>query len=446
MRSSILKLANFTINYSVENMNSDLKIAVVGLGYVGLPLARLFATKHSVVGFDINHSRVDSLKSGTDTTLEVDDISLQKVLLDTPSHAVGLYCTTSVAEIADCTYYIITVPTPVDKNNRPDLRPLYKSSEAVGSVLKKGDIVIYESTVYPGVTEEECVPVLERVSGLQFNVDFFAGYSPERINPGDKEHTVEKILKVTSGSTLETGQKVNALYQSVITAGTHLAPTIKVAEAAKVIENSQRDINIAFVNELAKIFNLMGIDTQDVLKAAGTKWNFLPFKPGLVGGHCIGVDPYYLAQRAQEFGYHPEIILAGRRLNDSMGEYVASQVVKLMIKKGIVINGANLLMLGITFKENCPDVRNTKIVDVIASLNDYGISITIYDPWANPSEVKHEYGLDTTTVLPSQKFDAVVLGVAHAAFLKLDLASLQNANSLLYDVKGILGSKVDGKL
>jgi UDP-N-acetyl-D-glucosamine/UDP-N-acetyl-D-galactosamine dehydrogenase len=427
-------------------MNSDLKIAVVGLGYVGLPLARLFATKHSVVGFDINHSRVDSLKSGTDTTLEVDDISLQKVLLDAPSNAVGLYCTTSVAEIADCTYYIITVPTPVDKNNRPDLRPLYKSSEAVGSVLKKGDIVIYESTVYPGATEEECVPVLERVSGLKFNVDFFAGYSPERINPGDKEHTVEKILKVTSGSTPEIGQKVNQLYQSVITAGTHLAPTIKVAEAAKVIENSQRDINIAFVNELAKIFNLMGIDTQDVLKAAGTKWNFLPFKPGLVGGHCIGVDPYYLAQRAQEFGYHPEIILAGRRLNDSMGEYVASQVVKLMIKKGIVINGANLLMLGITFKENCPDVRNTKIVDVITSLNDYGISITIYDPWANPSEVKHEYGLDTTTVLPSQKFDAVVLGVAHAAFLKLDLSSLQNANSLLYDVKGILGSEVDGKL
>jgi UDP-N-acetyl-D-galactosamine dehydrogenase len=397
-------------------MSSDLKIAVVGLGYVGLPLARLFATKHAVVGFDINQSRVNSLKAGMDTTMEIDDATLQKVLLEVPGHAIGLYCTTLLNEIADCTYYIITVPTPVDKNNRPDLSPLYKSSEAVGSVLKKGDIVIYESTVYPGVTEEECVPVLERVSGLKFNVDFFAGYSPERINPGDKEHTVEKILKVTSGSTPEIGQKVDALYQSVITAGTHLAPTIKVAEAAKVIENSQRDINIAFVNELAKIFNLMGIDTQDVLKAAGTKWNFLPFKPGLVGGHCIGVDPYYLAQRAQEFGYHPEIILAGRRLNDSMGEYVASQIVKLMIKKGIVINGANLLMLGITFKENCPDVRNTKIVDVIASLVDYGISITIYDPWANPSEVKHEYGLDTTTVLPSQTFDAVVLGVAHAAF------------------------------
>jgi UDP-N-acetyl-D-galactosamine dehydrogenase len=427
-------------------MSSNLKIAVVGLGYVGLPLARLFATKHAVVGFDINLSRVNSLKSGTDTTMEVDDCTLQKVLLELPGQATGLYCTTAVSEIADCTYYIITVPTPVDKNNRPDLSPLYKSSEVVGSVLKKGDIVIYESTVYPGVTEEECVPVLERVSGLKFNVDFFAGYSPERINPGDKEHTVEKILKVTSGSTPEIGQKVDALYRSVITAGTHLAPTIKVAEAAKVIENSQRDINIAFVNELAKIFNLMGIDTQAVLKAAGTKWNFLPFKPGLVGGHCIGVDPYYLAQRAQEFGYHPEIILAGRRLNDSMGEYVASQVVKLMIKKGIVINGANLLMLGITFKENCPDVRNTKIVDVIASLVDYGISITIYDPWANASEVKHEYGLEITTILPSQQFDAVVLGVAHAAFLKLDLASLQNANSLLYDVKGILGSEVDGKL
>ena len=306
--------------------------------------------------------------------------------------------------------------------------------------------MIYESTVYPGVTEEECVPVLERVSGLKFNVDFFAGYSPERINPGDKEHTVEKILKVTSGSTPEIGQKVDELYQSVITAGTHLAPTIKVAEAAKVIENSQRDINIAFVNELAKIFNLMNIDTQAVLKAAGTKWNFLPFKPGLVGGHCIGVDPYYLAQRAQEFGYHPEIILAGRRLNDSMGDYVASQIVKLMIKKGISVNGATLLMLGITFKENCPDVRNTKIVDVITALKDYGITVTIYDPLANPDEVKHEYGLDTTTSMPNLKFDAVVLGVSHSAFLKMDLSQLQNSNSIIYDVKGVLGEKVDGRL
>lgn len=427
-------------------MGSDLKIAVVGLGYVGLPLARLLATKHAVVGFDINASRVASLQAGTDTTLEVDDAILQEVLLKEPGNTIGLYCTTALEEMADCTYYIITVPTPVDKHNRPDLTPLYKSSETVAKVLRKGDIVIYESTVYPGVTEEECVPVLERISGLKFNVDFFAGYSPERINPGDKEHTVEKILKVTSGSTPEIGNKVNALYQSVITAGTYLAPTIKVAEAAKVIENSQRDINIAFVNELAKIFHLMNIDTQEVLKAAGTKWNFLPFKPGLVGGHCIGVDPYYLAQRAQEFGYHPEIILAGRRLNDSMGEYVASQVVKLMIKKGISVNGATLLMLGITFKENCPDVRNTKIVDVIAALKDYGISVTIYDPLANPEEVLMEYGLETCTVAPLQKFDAVVLGVAHATFLNLDLSQLQNENSLLYDVKGVLGEGVDGRL
>jgi UDP-N-acetyl-D-galactosamine dehydrogenase len=427
-------------------METHTKIAVVGLGYVGLPLARLFATKHSVVGFDINHARVTSLQSGVDTTLEIDDETLQKVLMNKSDTSIGLYCTTNLSDIADCNYYIITVPTPVDKNNRPDLTPLYKSSETVGKVLKKGDIVIYESTVYPGVTEEECVPVLEKISGLRFNVDFFAGYSPERINPGDKEHTVEKILKVTSGSTPEIGQKVNQLYQTVITAGTYLAPTIKVAEAAKVIENSQRDINIAFVNELAKIFNLMNIDTHAVLEAAGTKWNFLPFKPGLVGGHCIGVDPYYLAQRAQEFGYHPEIILAGRRLNDSMGEYVASQVVKLMIKKGIVVNGAKLLMLGITFKENCPDVRNTKIVDVIAALTDYGITVSIYDPWANPDEVQHEYGLATSVEMPHQKFDALVLGVAHQEFLNVDLSQLQNSNSLLYDVKGVLGKEVDGRL
>ena len=427
-------------------MSSNIKIAVVGLGYVGLPLARLFATKYAVAGFDINQSRVASLQSGTDATFEVTDEVLQKVLLEKPGDAIGLYCTSILSDIVDCNYYIVPVPTPVDKNNRPDLTPLYKSSETIASVLKKGDIVIYESTVYPGVTEEECVPVLEKVSGLQFNVDFFAGYSPERINPGDKEHTVEKILKVTSGSTPEIGQKVNELYQSVITAGTHLAPSIKVAEAAKVIENSQRDINIAFVNELAKIFNLMNIDTHAVLEAARTKWNFLPFKPGLVGGHCIGVDPYYLAQRAQEFGYHPEIILAGRRLNDSMGDYVASQVVKGMIKKGISVNGATLLMLGITFKENCPDVRNTKIVDVIAALSDYGITVTIYDPLANPAEVKKEYDLITTNVLPSQKFDAVVLGVAHHQFLTLDLSQLQNEISLLYDVKGVLGNIVDGRL
>ena len=425
----------------------SIKIAVIGLGYVGLPLARLFATKYPVVGFDINQSRIDGLRSGTDSTLEVSDEVLQEVLVEGfNDNQNGLLCSSTLNDIADCNYYIVTVPTPVDKNNRPDLTPLYKSSETVAKVLKKGDIVIYESTVYPGVTEEECVPVLEKISGLKYNVDFFAGYSPERINPGDKEHTVEKILKVTAGSTPEIGQKVDALYKSVITAGTHLAPTIKVAEAAKVIENSQRDINIAFVNELAKIFNLMNIDTHAVLEAAGTKWNFLPFKPGLVGGHCIGVDPYYLAQKAQELGYHPEIILAGRRLNDSMGEYVASQVVKLMIKKGITVNGASLLMLGITFKENCPDVRNTKIVDVIAALADYGIRVNIYDPWASPKEVKHEYGLETTTTLPNQKFDAVILGVAHKEFLDLDLVSLQNGNSMLYDVKGVLGNYVDGKL
>ncbi|OXG08747.1 UDP-N-acetyl-D-galactosamine dehydrogenase [Flavobacterium araucananum] len=427
-------------------LTENIKIAIIGLGYVGLPLARLFATKYSVIGFDINETRVSSLKSGTDTTLEVDDETLQKVLVNNANSKVGLYCTTSLNDIADCNYFIVTVPTPVDKNNRPDLTPLYKSSESVGKILKKGDIVIYESTVYPGVTEEQCVPVLERVSGLKFNQDFYAGYSPERINPGDKEHTVEKILKVTSGSTPEIGVKVDALYKSVITAGTHLAPSIKVAEAAKVIENSQRDINIAFVNELAKIFNLMNIDTQEVLAAASTKWNFLPFKPGLVGGHCIGVDPYYLAQRAQEFGYHPEIILAGRRLNDSMGEYVASQIVKLMIKKGISVNGANLLMLGITFKENCPDVRNTKIVDVVKALKEYGISVTIYDPLANTEEVKKEYKLKTVNFLPEEKFDAIVLGVAHTEFLQLKFSDLQKENSLIYDVKGVLGTIADNRL
>lgn len=424
-----------------------MKIAIVGLGYVGLPLARLFATKYSVVGFDINQSRVNELNSGIDSTLEVEQSLLESVLLKNVQNGVnGLFCSTNIDDIKDCNYYIITVPTPVDKNNRPDLTPLYKSSETVGKVLKVGDIVIYESTVYPGVTEDECVPVLERISGLKFNEDFFAGYSPERINPGDKQHTVEKILKVTAGSTKEVGIKVDNLYKSVITAGTHLAPTIKVAEAAKVIENSQRDINIAFVNELSKIFNIMGIDTHDVLEAAGTKWNFLPFKPGLVGGHCIGVDPYYLAQKAQEMGYHPEIILAGRRLNDSMGEYVASQVVKLMIKKGIVVNGAQLLMLGITFKENCPDVRNTKIVDVIAALKDYGIHVSVFDPWANPNEVKHEYGLVTTNSLPADKFDAIVLGVAHKDFSSINFDAIKKEKAILYDVKGILGSQADGKL
>ena len=393
----------------------SVKIAVIGLGYVGLPLARLFATKYPVVGFDINQKRISELNSGVDNTFEVENEILKAVLVNSPNEK-GLFCSANLDDIKDCNYYVVTVPTPVDKNNRPDLTPLYKSSETVAKVLKKGDIVIYESTVYPGVTEDECVPVLEKISGLKFNVDFFAGYSPERINPGDKEHTVEKILKVTAGSTPEIGKKVDELYKSVIIAGTHLAPTIKVAEAAKVIENSQRDINIAFVNELAKIFNIMGINTHDVLAAAGTKWNFLPFKPGLVGGHCIGVDPYYLAQKAQEMGYHPEIILAGRRLNDSMGEYVASQIIKLMIKKGITINNADILILGITFKENCPDVRNTKIVDVVNALKEYHVNITIYDPWANPADVLHEYNLVTTTELPDAKYDAVVLGFSQRIF------------------------------
>ena len=428
-------------------MNHKNKIAIVGLGYVGLPLARLFATKYPVVGFDINAARVQELQSGKDATLEVEDHLLQSVLLDkNPSdETIGLFCSDQIEDIADANIFIITVPTPVDKNNRPVLTPLYKSSETVGKVLKKGDIVIYESTVYPGVTEEECIPVLEKVSGLTFNVDFFAGYSPERINPGDKEHTVEKILKVTSGSTPEIGKIVDNLYKSVITAGTHLAPTIKVAEAAKVIENSQRDINIAFVNELAKIFNLMNIDTHEVLKAAGTKWNFLPFKPGLVGGHCIGVDPYYLAQKAQEFGYHPEIILAGRRLNDSMGQYVAEQVIKTMIKKDINVNGAEILMLGITFKENCPDVRNTKIVDVIRALEDFGVKVTTFDPWANPEEVHHEYNIWSTNEVPNAKFDAIVLGVAHKEFLDMDFSFLRKENAILYDVKGVLKNS-DNKL
>jgi UDP-N-acetyl-D-glucosamine/UDP-N-acetyl-D-galactosamine dehydrogenase len=427
-------------------LEMKMKIGVIGLGYVGLPLARLFATKYDVVGFDINTNRVKELNEGLDVTLEISGDVLKSVLKPSNANEIGLFCSTSLDDIKNCSVYIVTVPTPVDKHNKPDLTPLYKSSETVGKVLKKGDIVIYESTVYPGVTEEECVPVLERVSGLKFNFDFFAGYSPERINPGDKEHTVEKILKVTAGSTPEIGKKVDELYKSVITAGTHLAPTIKVAEAAKVIENSQRDINIAFVNELSKIFNTLGIDTQDVLAAAGTKWNFLPFKPGLVGGHCIGVDPYYLAQKAQEMGYHPEIILAGRRLNDSMGEYVASQVIKLMIKKGITLKGASILMLGIAFKENCPDVRNTKIVDVISSLKEYGVTVTIYDPWANPVEVKHEYDLDITITNPNEKFDAVVLGVAHSEFMNLDFSKLTKEKSVLYDVKGVLDVQVDGKL
>jgi UDP-N-acetyl-D-galactosamine dehydrogenase len=423
-----------------------MKIAIIGLGYVGLPLAVLLAKKYPVAGFDIKTSRIAELNAGNDVTLEVSAPELKEVYVPTGHTGNGLCFTSDSQDLADCTFYIVTVPTPVDKNNRPNLGALISASKVVGSVLKKGDIVVYESTVYPGVTEDECVPVLEQVSGLEFNKDFFAGYSPERINPGDKLHTVDKIIKITSGSTPEAAEKVDALYRSVITAGTHKAPCIKVAEAAKVIENSQRDINIAFVNELAKIFNLLDIDTKAVLEAAGTKWNFLPFKPGLVGGHCIGVDPYYLAQKAQEAGYHPEIILAGRRVNDSMGEYVAGRVVKLMIKMGVIVNGAKLLMLGITFKENCPDVRNTKIVDVITALNDYGIAVDIYDPWASPDEVLAEYGLVTMQRLPENKYDAVVLGVAHNEFTTLDIKSLQKEASVLYDVKGVLGNKAEGTL
>lgn len=426
----------------------EIKIGVIGLGYVGLPLARLFATKYPVIGFDVKEDRVKELMNGFDATLEVDGEVLKGVLWSSaPAMGEkGLYCSSNLSDLRDCNFYIVTVPTPVDKNNRPDLTPLIKASETVGKVIAPGDIVIYESTVYPGATEEDCVPVVERVSGLVFNRDFFAGYSPERINPGDKEHTVEKIKKVTSGSTPETGNKVNDLYRSVITAGTHLAPSIKVAEAAKVIENSQRDINIAFVNELAKIFNLIGIDTTAVLEAASTKWNFLPFRPGLVGGHCIGVDPYYLAQKAQEYGYHPEIILAGRRMNDGMGEYVAKQVLKCMIKKGQCVKESRILVLGITFKENCPDVRNTKVVDIIRSLKDYDLHVDIYDPWASPAEVEKEYGLQVMNDLPARQYEAVVLAVAHREFLQLDVNTLRKANGVLYDVKGVLAEECDGKL
>lgn len=493
----------------------SIKITIIGLGYVGLPLARLFATKYPVVGFDTNKQRIAALKNGVDSTLEVSEVLLKAVLrnenpnsqlnrhtersrsavegqqLNDPTiqQINGLFCSSAISDIKDSNHYIVTVPTPVDKKNKPDFTPLVKASETVGKVIKKGDIVIYESTVYPGATEEVCIPIIEKISKLTYNVDFFAGYSPERINPGDKEHTVEKILKVTSGSTPEIGIKVNELYKSVITAGTHLAPSIKVAEAAKVIENSQRDINIAFVNELAKIFNLLHIDTKAVLEAAGTKWNFLPFKPGLVGGHCIGVDPYYLAQKAQEVGYHPEIILAGRKVNDSMGHYVASEVIKLFVKNDKQIKTAKILVLGITFKENCPDVRNTKVVDVIKNLEDFGTEVTIFDPWANPAEVLKEYGLTTYNSFPvsdnlhperSQReqplsvaepkgtkvtltlvegqqpttdnrqltttYDAIVLTVAHKEFLTMDLHKYLNKNGVIYDVKGVLKGKVHGKL
>lgn len=417
----------------------NISIAVIGLGYVGLPLARLFSTQYSTIGFDINRKRVDEIMHGHDSTLEVEDELLQEAISN------GFRCSDNPDDIRDCNFYVVTVPTPVDENNNPDLTPLLRASETVGRVISKGDIVVYESTVYPGATEDDCLPVVERVSGLKFNVDFYAGYSPERINPGDKQHTVEKIKKVTSGSTPEIAKLVNEVYASVIKAGTHLAPTIKVAEAAKVIENAQRDINIAFVNELSRIFNKMGIDTSDVLEAAGTKWNFLPFKPGLVGGHCIGVDPYYLAQAAKRLGYNPEIILAGRRMNDGMGEYVAEQTIKLMLKSGIHVIDSEILVLGITFKENCPDVRNTKVMDIIKTLKDYSVKFTVYDPWANPDEVKHEYGITTTADLPARKFDAIILAVAHNEFVNLNIDSLKKVKAIVFDVKGIL-KDADGRL
>lgn len=418
-----------------------IKICVIGLGYVGLPLARLFSTKYETVGFDMNQARVDALMAGHDETLEVSDDLLQSAIKN------GFKCTADIEEIRDCNFYVVAVPTPVDGDNRPDLSPLYGASTTVGKVISKGDIVVYESTVYPGVTEDECIPVIEKVSGLKFNEDFFAGYSPERINPGDKLHTVEKIKKVTSGSTLEVGEIVNEVYSSVITAGTHLAPSIKVAEAAKVIENSQRDINIAFANELSKIFTRMGIDTQDVLEAASTKWNFLPFKPGLVGGHCIGVDPYYLAQCAQRFGYNPEIILAGRRMNDGMGEYTANQVVKLMLKKGIQVLDSHVLILGFTFKENCPDVRNTKVIDIYKALKEYNVNVTVYDPWANAHNVEREYGIKVSNELPAEKFDAAILAVAHKKFEGLDVLSLLKEKYVIFDVKAFLDrTLVDGRL
>lgn len=412
-------------------MKKDIKICVIGLGYVGLPLARLFSTKYPTVGFDMNADRCEALMAGHDATLEVSDELLQDAI---NNH--NFKCTANIDDIRDCNFYVVAVPTPVDENNAPDLTPLYGASTTVGKVINLGDIVVYESTVYPGVTEDECIPVVEKVSGLKFNEDFYAGYSPERINPGDKLHTVEKIKKVTSGSTPEIGELVNEVYSSVITAGTHLAPSIKVAEAAKVIENSQRDINIAFVNELSKIFTLMGIDTMDVLEAASTKWNFLPFKPGLVGGHCIGVDPYYLAQCAQRYGYNPEIILAGRRMNDGMGAYVADRVIKLMLKKGIQVLDSHILILGFTFKENCPDVRNTKVVDIVKALREYNLNVTIVDPWADPAIAKREYGLDIVNKLPTdEKFDAAIAAVAHKKFEDLDLASVLKPSHVIFDVK-----------
>lgn len=421
---------------------SNTKICVIGLGYVGLPLARLFSTKFATIGFDMNQARVDALMSGHDATLEVSDELLQDAI-----NNYGFRCTTNIDEIKDCNFYVVAVPTPVDENNRPDLRPLWGASETVGKVISKGDIVVYESTVYPGVTEEECLPVVERVSGLKFNEDFFAGYSPERINPGDKEHTVEKIKKVTSGSTPVIADLVDSVYNAVLINGTHKAPSIKVAEASKIIENSQRDVNIAFMNELAKIFNAMGIDTRDVIEAAASKWNFIKLSPGLVGGHCISVDPYYLIQKAQVYGVLPRIMFSARRLNDGMGAYVAEQTIKCMNKKGVLVKDAKVLILGVTFKENCPDIRNTKVVDIYHTLTEYTDNITIYDPWANMEQVRNEYNLEVVNELPKDKYDAVILAVAHKEFLQIDISSLVADNGVVYDVKGILSREIiDGRL
>ena len=421
----------------------EIRICVIGLCYVGLPLARFFSTKFKTIGFDKNQSRVDALNAGKDTTLEVSDELLQEAI---EKH--GFRCTTNIEEIKESNFYVVAVPTPVDENNRPDLRPLIGASQTVGQVIKKGDIVVYESTVYPGVTEEECLPVVEQISGLIFNKDFYAGYSPERINPGDKEHTVEKIKKVTSGSTPEIADIIDKVYNTVLINGTHKAPTIKVAEASKIIENSQRDVNIAFMNELAKIFNAMDIDTHDVIEAAASKWNFIKLSPGLVGGHCISVDPYYLIQKAQVYGVLPRVMSSARRLNDGMGEYVAHQVIKLMNKKGVLVKDANILLLGITFKENCPDIRNTKIVDIYSTLSEYTNNITIYDPWADKAEVQHEYQIEISNTLDAtKKYDAIILGVAHKEFLEIDIPSLLNENGVVYDVKGILDRTIiDGRL
>ncbi len=419
----------------------DIKVCVIGLGYVGLPLARLFSTKFPTVGFDMNQKRVDALMQGHDATLEVDDSLLQEAIQN------GFRCTTDIEQIKSFNFYVVAVPTPVDDNNRPDLTPLWGASETIGKVISKGDIVVYESTVYPGVTEEECLPVIERVSGLRFNEDFFAGYSPERINPGDKLHTVEKIKKVTSGSTTKIADIVDAVYNSVLVNGTHKAPSIKVAEASKIIENSQRDVNIAFMNELAKIFNAMGIDTHDVIEAASSKWNFIKLSPGLVGGHCISVDPYYLIQKAQIYGVLPRVMSNARRLNDGMGDYVANQTIKLMNKKGVLVKDAKILILGITFKENCPDIRNTKVVDIYNTLREYTNNITVYDPWADANHVQHEHGISITKQIPKEKFDAIILAVAHMEFEEIDLKSMTTDNSVIYDVKGILPRDIiDGRL